>query len=57
MGANVTGIQDPMSHARFCGEFDVLLELLAGEICFGHMEYGFWLFDVGCLDGKKSVLF
>ena len=57
MGANVTGIQDPMSHARFCEEFGVLLELLAREICFGHMEYGFWLFDVGCLDGKKSVLF
>ena len=41
MGANVTGIQDPMSHARFCEEFGVLLELLAREICFGHMEYGF----------------
>ena len=32
MGANVTGIRDPMGHARFCGKFGVLLELLAGEI-------------------------
>ena len=32
MGANVTGIRDPMDHARFYGKFGVLLELLAGEI-------------------------
>ena len=42
-----------MGHAKFCGEFGVLLELLAREIYFGHSEYGSWLFDVGCLDGKK----
>ena len=54
---NVTGIWDPMGHARFCGEFGVLLEFLDGEIFFGHLEYGSWLFDVSCLDGKKSVLF
>ena len=29
-----------MGHARIYGEFGVLLELLAGEIFFGHMEYG-----------------
>ena len=32
VGANVTSIRDPMGHARFCGKFGVLLELLAGEI-------------------------
>ena len=57
MGANFTSIRDPMGHAKFCGEFGVLLELLAREIYFGHMKYGSWLFDVGCLDGKKSALF
>ena len=57
MGANVTSFRDSMGHARICGEFGVLMELLAGEIFFGHMEYGSWLFDVGCLDGKKSALF
>ena len=57
MDTNVTGIWDPMGHARFYGEFGVLLELLAREIYFGHSEYGSWLFDVSCLDGKKSVLF
>ena len=57
MGANFTSIRDPMGHAKFYGEFGVLLELLAREIYFGHIEYGSWLFDVGCLDGKKSALF
>ena len=57
MDANVTSIWDPMGHTRFYGEFGVLLELLAGEIYFGHMKYGSWLFDVGCLDRKKSALF
>ena len=57
VGMNFTGIWDPMGHARFCGEFGVLLEFLDGEIFFGHLEYGSWLFDVSCLDGKKSVLF
>ena len=46
-----------MSHARFYGEFGILLEFLAGKIYFGHLEYGLWLFDVGCLTGKKSALF
>jgi len=53
---NVTGIWDPMGHARFRGEFGVLLEFLAGGIFVGHLEYGSWLFDVGCLDGKKLAL-
>ena len=44
MGTNVTGIWDPMGHARFCGEFGVLLEFLDGEVFFGHLEYGSWLF-------------
>ena len=57
MGTNVTRIWEPMSHARFCGEFGVLLEFLAGKIYFEHLEYGLWLFDVGCLDKKKSTLF
>ena len=39
MGTNVTGIWDPMGHARFCGLFGVLLEFLVGEIFFGHLEY------------------
>ena len=57
MGTNVTGIWDPTGHARFYGEFGVLLEFLVGEIFFKHLEYGSRLFDVGCLDGKKSALF
>ena len=57
MGKNVTGIWDPMGHARFCGLFGVLLEFLVGEIFFRHLEYGSWLIDVGCLDGKKLALF
>ena len=42
-----------MGHARFNGEFGVLLEQLVWEIFFGYMEYGSWLLDVGYLDGKK----
>ena len=53
MGTNVTGIWDPMGHARFCGLFGVLLEFLVGEIFFRHLEHGSWLIDVGCLDGKN----
>ena len=30
---------------------------LDGEIYCGHMGFGSWLFDVDCLDGKKSALF
>uniref|UniRef100_A0A7N2M8M2 Double-strand break repair protein n=1 Tax=Quercus lobata TaxID=97700 RepID=A0A7N2M8M2_QUELO len=37
--ANQCRIRDPIGHARFCGEFGVLLELLAREIYFGYMEY------------------
>ena len=57
MGTNLTGSWDPMGHARFCEEFGVLLEFLVGEIFFRHLECGSWLFDVSCLDGKKSALF
>ena len=57
MGANVTSFWDSMGHAGFCGEFGVLLELWVGKSCFGHMEYGSWLFDAGCLVGKKLALF
>ena len=31
MGANVTSFRDSMSHAKICGEFGVLLELLARD--------------------------
>ena len=57
VGAYVTNFWDPMGHARFSGEFGVLLEELVGEIFFRHMEYGSWLFDVSCLVGKKPTLF
>ena len=52
VGAYVTSFKDPMGHARFSGEFGVLLEELVGKFFFRHMEYGSWLFDVGCLVGK-----
>ena len=57
VGLYVSDLWDSIGHARLCGKLSVLLELLAGKIYFKHLEYGSWLFDVDCLDGKKSALF